>query len=236
MLILSMTFERFYSIIRPHKAASLNTIKRAKITILCIVIFSIAYNIPHYWTTLQIGKRCVPYGKGKAYGLGQIYYWLSLTIRFFLPFTLLLTMNCFIIYTLRTRSKFNVTKSEGHGQGQSEGKPPKMKMVENQIFVTLLLVTFAFLILTTPAYLFYFYGMFVNFRKSAQSFAEYYLFNNAARQAYITNYGINFYLYVLSGKKFRSDLVSLFKRSKEPNLSNSNSNSNSDIVTRTSAI
>ena len=33
-----MTFERFYSIIRPHKAASFNTVKRTKITILIIVI------------------------------------------------------------------------------------------------------------------------------------------------------------------------------------------------------
>ena len=36
--IISLTFERFYSIIRPHKAASFNTIRRAKIIIICIVI------------------------------------------------------------------------------------------------------------------------------------------------------------------------------------------------------
>ena len=33
LLVVSMTFERFYSIIRPHKAASFNTVKRAKIII-----------------------------------------------------------------------------------------------------------------------------------------------------------------------------------------------------------
>ena len=234
LLILNMTFERFYSIVRPHKAASFNTVKRAKITIVCIVVFSISYNIPHLFVTRQIGKRCIPYGN-RAHGWGQVYYWLSLTIRFFLPFSLLLIMNSFIIQTLRVRSNFIITKSEGQGQTQGQGDPkiPKMKNAERQIFVTLLLVTFAFLILTTPAYLFYFYGMFVNFTKSAQSFAEYYLFNNAARQAYITNYGINFYLYVLSGKKFRSDLINLFKCSKETLTT---SNSNSEIVTQTSAV
>ena len=35
LLILSMTFECFYSIIRPYKAASFNTSGRAKTIILC---------------------------------------------------------------------------------------------------------------------------------------------------------------------------------------------------------
>ena len=37
LFIVSMTFERLYSITRPHKAASFNTVKRAKITIMSIV-------------------------------------------------------------------------------------------------------------------------------------------------------------------------------------------------------
>ena len=45
--ILSMTFDRFYSIIMPHKAASFNTVKRAKFTVMCIILFSILYHIPH---------------------------------------------------------------------------------------------------------------------------------------------------------------------------------------------
>ena len=47
LFILSMTFERFYSIIRPHKAVSINTFRKAKISIVCIVIFSIISAGPH---------------------------------------------------------------------------------------------------------------------------------------------------------------------------------------------
>ena len=54
LFILSMTFERFYSIIKPHKAASFNTVKRAKITVICIVIFSIIFNIPHWFISGNI--------------------------------------------------------------------------------------------------------------------------------------------------------------------------------------
>ena len=60
LFILSMTFDHFYSIIRPHKATSFNTVKRAKITIVCIVIFSVLYNIPHLYTTAQMVKVAFP--------------------------------------------------------------------------------------------------------------------------------------------------------------------------------
>ena len=63
LLIVSMTFERFYSIIQPHKAAWFNTVKKAKISIISIVIFSLFYNIPHVFVTSSQGTQCVPYGK-----------------------------------------------------------------------------------------------------------------------------------------------------------------------------
>ena len=44
-LVVSMTFERFYSIIRPHKAASFNTVKRAKIIIVGIFVFSFSFTV-----------------------------------------------------------------------------------------------------------------------------------------------------------------------------------------------
>ena len=90
LMILSMTFDRFCSIIRPHKAASFNTVKRAKITVICIVIFSIIFNIPHWFISGNINWECLPYGgaTGKIYD--EIYYWLSFLVDFALPFILLL--------------------------------------------------------------------------------------------------------------------------------------------------
>ena len=82
LFILSMTFDRFYSIIRPHKAASFNTVKRAKITTVCIIIFSILVNIPHLFTTALEGRQSVPFGIGMDKILGQFYYWFSFVINF----------------------------------------------------------------------------------------------------------------------------------------------------------
>ena len=204
LFILSMTFDRFYSIIRPHKAASFNTVKRAKITIVCIIIFSILVNIPHLFTTALEGRQSVPFGMGMDEILGQFYYWFSFVINFAFPFVSLLTMNTFIIHLLRQRSKSKTTQSRQHQSDSGKS--------ETQIIVILLLVTFSFLILTTPAYAFFLFVMFVDYTKSPHRFAGFHLFYNIAHKLYYTNYGINFYLYVISGQKFRSDLIHLFRR------------------------
>ena len=119
LFILTMTFERFFSIIKPHKAASVNTTKRAKIAIACIVFVSILYNIPHIYITRDQQLQCIPYGKVMDKMYGQFYYWFTIVINYFLPFVFLLSMNSVIIHTLRTRSHLNLTGSKG--QGQNEG-------------------------------------------------------------------------------------------------------------------
>ena len=218
LLIVSMTFDRFYSIIRPHKAASFNTVKRAKITIGCIVMFSIGFNVPHFFISSYEGRQCVPYGVGRETVYNQLFYWLSSCINFILPFVLLLIMNCVIIYTLKNRSQLQAQSTvrsrvtdQDKGQGQNEGQGQKMKNSERQVYVILLLVTFSFLILTIPGYLFMLYTLLYNYQQSPKAFAGFHLFYNIGHKTYNTNYGINFFLYVMSGQKFRTDLAKLFK-------------------------
>ena len=115
-----MTFERFYSIIRPHKAASFNTLKRAKITIAFTYVFSFSYNIPYLFIGDNNGRTCIPNRLAPVNVYGAFYYWLTEIISFILPFVSLLTMNSVIIHTLRQRSKLNLTGSEGQVQSLSQ--------------------------------------------------------------------------------------------------------------------
>ena len=206
LFILSMTFERFYSIIMPHKAASFNTVKKAQILILIITILSISFNVPHLFISDADGRFCVANRISSVNICGAFYYWLSFVVNYALPFVLLLIMNSVIIHTLRQRSKMDISRSEG--QGHSEGKIGKSS--ERQIFTMLLLVTFGFLILTTPLYILMFYQ---NFYQGHTPYyhAGFYLFYNIGEKTYYTNSGINFFFYVMSGQKFRTDLMKLFK-------------------------
>ena len=119
LFIMSMTFDRFYSIIRPHKAASFNTVKRAKITIVSIIFFSVIFNLPYLYQTISEGRSCIPNGKSNESVFGQFYYWLSFSLSFAFPFVALLVMNCVIIQTLHQRSANTLALGQGQGQSQS---------------------------------------------------------------------------------------------------------------------
>ena len=227
LFIMSMTFDRFYSIIQPHKAALFNTVKRAKRNIVLIILFSIAFNIPHIFTTFHIGWLCLPFGDVAvmAMPVAEFYYWLSFTTLFVIPFCSLLTMNSFIIHTLRTRVSLQ-EKQVSNNPGQNSGQPPKGKTSDKQVFAILLLVTFAFMILTTPGYLFFLVNLLVDFTTSPRLIAGYHLFTNAVQKLHYTNHGINFFLYVISGQKFRNDLKRLFGIYDSPNKDRSSSSGN----------
>ena len=214
-LIVMMTFERFYSILRPHKAASFNTVKRAKITILFIFLVNIVYSLPHLFITSVSGRTCVFFLKGMKYLSGRIYYFVNQAVGFGIPFISLLVMNCVIIYNLRKRPKFLTNKSDSLGEGQDQDQCQggrNTKHQEKQIITMLLVVTFSFLILMTPAYSMLFYTQFVDFRSSPKLYAGFHLFSAIGTRCYHTNFGINFYLYVISGQKFRNDLIELFRK------------------------
>ena len=184
LFILNMTFDRCYSILRPHKAASFNTVKRARIAILCSIMFSIIYNSPHLFISSDQGGQCVPYGNAMTKVIGKFYYWLSYGINFGFPFILLLIMNGFIIHTLRTRSTLNLS------QGQIAGQRT-LKKSDSQIYVTLLLITFGYFIFIIPAYMMFLYTHLVDYQKSAYRFAGCHLFFSVAQKALYTNYAIN---------------------------------------------
>ena len=202
-----MTFERFFSITRPLKAASFNTVKRARVIIVCIFVFGFSYCIPFWTIAGYAGRNCVPNMFVSDGEIAELYSWLTEGFIFLFPFISLLTMNSIIIHTLRKRSKQNLLESTG--QGQTEGQNVKTKQAEKQICAMLLLVTFAFLILTIPARALVFYRKFSS-KDTTYYFAGVYLFHQVATKSSVTNHGINFFLYAMSGKKFRADLRNLF--------------------------
>ena len=216
-LLVAVTFERFYSIMRPHKAASFNTVKRARVIIVCIFVACFSYSIPFLFIAGYSGEFCVPNLFASDNIVGEIYYWLTEIITFIFPLISLLTMNSVIIHTLRKRSNLNLLESEG-----KDGNL-KVKQTEKQIITMLLLVTFVFLTLNIPVRSLVFY---LNF--STGNTPHYYagleLLFEVGEKAYYTNHAINFFLYVTSGQKFRSDLKNLFISKKSNQTKNRLSN------------
>ena len=124
---------------------------------------------------------------------------------------------------------------QGQSQGQNEGQGQKLKKSDTQIFVILLFVSFGFLLLTTPAYTMIVYYNFVDYTSSAKALADFQFVYSLSQKLYYTNFGINFYLYVISDKKFRADLMQLLKM-KCPKSTDDRFGHSSDTGTKVSNI
>ena len=167
-------------------------------------------------------------------GIG-LRYWSILLLVFnsnkFLLAIFVTTDNEQCYYTHFTQKVKSYKVSTVHqGQGQNDGESPKSKSSETQIYVILLLITFGFWILTTPNYAMFLYAILYDFEQSPQAFAGYHLFYNVLRQTYYTNHAINFYLYVICGQKFRTDLVKLFKSTETKSVGNSDGSSKISVI------
>ena len=124
---------------------------------------------------------------------------------------MLIHMKLFIVKAVRKSRKMfkpNYKTTRG-GRGQElDSRQKTMKNAENQLTIMLLLVTTLFLILLCPTY---FRFIFVAFAEldTPLEYAQSILLFRITALLYISNSGINFFLYCISGQKFRNDLKEL---------------------------
>ena len=225
--VLAMTLDKYIAIKWPHKAATYSVLQRAKIIIIVVFICTLTYNIPILFLSSVIGHLCFANSIGGD--VTVIYSWFSFVINAIIPFSMLIYMNFVIVKTVRHSSKMfgeNGTSTRAHdGQVASvaitkgmELRQKAMKSAESQLTILLLLVTTLFLILNVPVYVrIVFVTIFK--RDSPQKYASTILFYQTSHKLLNTNFGINFFLYCLSGRKFRNDLKDILSCNRKSNFS-----------------
>ena len=218
LLILFMTLDRFIAIRFPLKAALMCTPRRAKITSVCIVIFSASVELPYYFLSSPTAKYvCAALSSSKS-TFTVAYAWINTCLNSFIPFILLLSMNGVIIRVIRKRSKYfqkmerQSTKKDGKSQKDKaqEERDRAARRTERQLTIMLLLVTFTFLALSLPQYIRYTTYTFVVFTTSPKAYATYIMAAHVSNKLYFTNNAVNFFLYCCGGSKFREDLKKIF--------------------------
>ena len=204
--VLAMTVDKYIAIRWPHKAAIYSTPKRAKLIVIVLYMLVLIYNIPHLFLSSIIGKECLAYGISSV--IAKVYSWFSFVLNAIIPFTLLIHMNYVIVKSVRkSRETFAANKRLTH-QGVDHGmetRQKRMKSAENQLTVMLLLVTTLFLILLCPTYFRFIYFIFSK-RDTPLAYANSMFLVQFTYKLYASYSGINFFLYCISGKKFRNDL------------------------------
>ena len=210
--VVAMTLDKFVAIKWPHKAATYSTPKRAKLVVVAILFCVTIYNIPHLFISKLIGKSCVSYGAGDVYT--QVYSWFTFALNGIVSFISLIAMNVTIIHSVRKGHKrfSNGQKPVENLEDQHSASRTKQRLsknTENQLTAMLLLVTTLFLVLLIPTYIRFLYFNYVK-RDTPEEYASSMLFYYLCTRLYFTHSGINFFLYCISGRKFRGDLKELF--------------------------
>ena len=138
-------------------------------------------------------------------------------------------MNFVIVKTVRQSRKMFRNNA---GTVGTETRQKTMKSAENQLTTMLLLVTTLFLLLLLPTYIRFIYAAFIK-SNTPSKFATSILIFEISYKLYVTNSGINFFLYCISGKKFRNDLkeiVCCMKRSPPSSSTDSHADTNTSSI------
>ena len=225
--ILAMTIDKYVAIKWPHKAASYSTSKRAKIIITGVFICTLIENTHHIPMSGLVRGRCRSYVVGGIISVALT--WVSFFVNGFIPFSMLIYMNYVIVQTIKNSGKmFGSTSKSQHVSDNNKGmetRQRKMKSAENQLTIMLLLVTILYLVLQIPSYIRNIYTQFVKQDTSAK-YANYTLILLLTYALSITSNGINFFLYCISGKKFRNDFVEILSCNETTFIKNSELKSN----------
>ena len=196
-----MTVDKYIAIKWPHKASMYSTPRRAKMIAVGLYAYTFIYNIPNFFLTREIGGQCVGYSITSL--MSKVYSWLSFVLNAVIPFTMLIYMNFVVVQSVRQSDKMFSTN--GGTTTGIDTRQKSMKSAENQLTIMLLLVTTLFFILLCPTYFRFVYLVFAK-HDTLFEYAKSMIIFQISGALYTTNNGINFFLYCISGQKFRNDL------------------------------
>jgi hypothetical protein len=210
--LVAMTCQRVTSVLWPLRAASQST-TRAVVVVMCVVVASLLIN-----SWLLAVLTVLPDDDGHVCTIDlnstststliwqNVFLWEDLIVSTLLPFVILVFSNALLILKIRQSSKV------ARGMTwQGQGGTATRRRSASSLTVTVVITSVAFLVLTLP------FPAYTYFRKtSAPVWASQTETTSSALQLqWYCNAGVNFYLYCLSGTKFRRTsievLMSLFR-------------------------
>ena len=196
-VMVAMTVDRFVAVRFPLKASRMVTSSRAKVVVTVTAIISFLKNCHSFVTTSLVRDQ-----KTGAIICNYVYHdslftqvlpWLDVCTQSAIPFLVLLTLNFIIINTI---------KNQMVNEFQAEEQKARMGKRERQITVSLIVVSCTFLALTLPLRIINIVAVFVHINMQ-----QYFILLHVGYLLLYTNNAVNFYLYCLTGAKFRHEVV-----------------------------
>ena len=207
-LVVGMTWQRTLVVVFPYNMVIKQCMRSRfpKLYIATVPLTLSFLNSYFFWThrirDYHGSYRCV--SKDGFQTFNHIWRWVDLALASIIPFTLIMMGNISIISKVIMASSQRRTLSAASRKGNSA-----QQQHESGMTVLLLMVSFIFLICTLPLSMYFvFFRYFMSGHAPTPTMRL--LVTMATFLSYVNNC-INFYLYIISGKKFRAELMTMFK-------------------------
>ena len=207
-ILVAMTTERFVVVWFPLRAKTLCKKKNCLIAITVVCVTFVSLNLHNLFTRQLVGidgngtTSCLLSGMATSdmpHGYFHVYIWpwIDSVIYSFIPIISLFILNSLIIYRIKSSVQM-AGKNSKEARSHSE-----------QITRTLLLVSFAFLTLTSPIAVMLIVEKNWEYQADPYQLALYSVLRTVGGLTQCINHSINFCLYCLGGKQFRDAFVRL---------------------------
>lgn len=204
-ILVFWTIERFIAVQFPLRVAEWCSLRNTALSVTGVGIFAFLFSLPWVMSTTKSLERyaCV-IPPDWSYFIYQVWFYFDLSFFVLIPMLTIFLCNIAIIFRLKQ-------STERHKEMTSSEESRKNREKEQRnLTISLLTVSFAFLILHTP-YAVYNCIAFLRHGNEDQAKEAVWVFVNAIGLiiAEVQN-SVNFYLYFLSGRRYRQQTLQLF--------------------------
>ncbi len=212
-LILAFTLERYIAVYLPVKFKAICTVQRARLCCVVTLLFIGCFIAPHHVMYIQYYPQysvCTINHQHEE--MFTILYVTEMILFRIVPVFVIVTLNILIIVkvskvTVETNRRLNSQRSAGSRSRQKRGR--RAREADRSLQLTLVLI------LVSTSYVLVFIPVLVTFvllklqRAELLHIEEYTLLTvkNYTSSLYISGFAINFFLYTVSGRVFREQLV-----------------------------
>ena len=200
-LVVAISADRFTAVWFPLRSLTVCNVRRAQIVSIIGFIIISMYNAHVFWTMHLLLKRnghysCSPLPTDRF--MMDYYPWIKLTTYSCLPFVLVLILN--VCICIKIIPGFRQKSMRAGGESQAVHTTAHK---DGKVTTMLVIVSLSWLILTGP---FTLWSFVATQTRDPEEKAKDFLAKTICFLLMYVNHGINFYLYCVTGKKFRKEL------------------------------
>ena len=216
-ILVSMTIHRALGIVWPHRTRKYLTQRNArKVVALIFLVFTLSNAhilYGHSLVTADNNRFAECHfsfvSEGYAEFFNGVWGRVDMALSVVLPFACLLVTNTVLVRTVgRSLREARETLAEGRSSDQFASRDKKLSAMT----VTLIVTSLAFLLLTLPITVFMLVETALDFHtvEDVRLKAEHRMAGAVCAMLWFTNLAINFYLYCLTGARYRAAFLRLF--------------------------